>query len=173
MVKYKIAKKQYNNMRCEICGSEAGEKPLNIKLDGSMMKVCEKCSKYGAIQKEAPEIVRKRAKNVVRQSNNRVYSSKYNEPKDDLVEDYNILIREKREKLKLSREELGKKIYEKVSVITRVESGKMVPDIKLVRKIEKALNIDLVESLENSDFEYHSKNLRKATLGDLVKIKKK
>lgn len=160
-------------MQCEICGSEAGKKPINIKLDGSMMKACEKCSKYGKIQKEAPEAVAKRAKNIVNPTRNQAYISKYNEPKDDLVEDYNILIREKREKMKLSREELGKQIYEKVSVINRVESGKMVPDIKLVRKIEKALNIDLVELLEDGDFEYHSKNLRKATLGDLVKIKKK
>ena len=59
------------------------------------------------------------------------------EPSYEVSEDFNTIIRVAREKKGWSREELAKKIYEKVSVINRIESGKMVPDIKLARKLEK------------------------------------
>ncbi len=69
---------------------------------------------------------------------------------------------------------LVKKIYEKVSVINRIESGKMVPDIKLAKKLEKILNITLIEKISDMELE-DFKNVSSGgpTLGDIVKIKKK
>ncbi len=84
-----------------------------------------------------------------------------------------ILVRQAREKKGWSREELGEKIYEKASVVSRIESGKMVPDLKLARKMEKLMNIVLIEKNEDvsADEISHSK-IRGATIGDIARIKK-
>jgi len=72
-----------------------------------------------------------------------------------------------------SREELGEKIYEKASVINRIESGKMVPDLKLARKMEKTLNVVLIEKTDGivAD-ELAHKKIRGSTIGDIARIKK-
>jgi putative transcription factor len=72
-----------------------------------------------------------------------------------------------------SREDLAEKVYEKVSVIGRVESGKMVPDIKLARKLEKILNVSLLEKVEDENLEDKGpQKIRGATIGDIAFIKK-
>ena len=96
------------------------------------------------------------------------------EPKEELVEDFNVKIRKARESKNLSREELGQKIYEKVSVINRIESGKMIPDIRLTKKLENALNITLIENVEELDLSKYTGNPSQGrTLGNVVKIKKR
>jgi putative transcription factor len=83
------------------------------------------------------------------------------------------VIREAREKKGWSREDLGEKIYEKVSVIHRLESGKMVPDLKLARKLEKTLKVTLLEKTEEAQLDdLKGSNMRKATIGDIARIKK-
>jgi putative transcription factor len=89
------------------------------------------------------------------------------------VEDFHKIIREAREKKGWSREELGEKIYEKVSVINRLESGKMVPDLKLARKMEKILKITLLEKTDQAQMDdLNAAHMRKATIGDIARIKK-
>ena len=160
-------------MRCEICGKSIEGRPLRTKIDGSVMEVCENCSKFGRIQKTPP-----RPKSTVRkipeQKNKSIQRRRRDEPSEELVEDYNIIIRNKREIKGWSREDLGKKINEKVSVINRLESGKMVPDIKLAKKLENTLKITLIEKLDDFDLETLQKSSSSGpTLGDIVKIKKK
>jgi len=161
-------------MRCEICGKSVEGKLLRTKIDGSIMEVCEDCSKFGKVQKAPPKpksVVRKTFK---QKNKNTQQIKRRDEPLEELVEDYNIIIRKKRETKGWSREDLGKKIYEKVSVIHRLESKKMVPDIKLVKKLENTLNITLIEKLDDIDLENFKKSSSNGpTLGDIVKIKKK
>lgn len=93
---------------------------------------------------------------------------------DELVEDFNVVVRQARESKGWTREELGAKIYEKVSVITRIESGKMEPDLKLARKLEKTLGVKLIEKYNALDLEsYKSSSSGPNTLGSIVKIKRK
>lgn len=168
-------------MRCEICGKSIEDKIIRTKIDGSVMEVCEECSKFGKIQKEPPKpkfaprnkkSPNQSPSNRSRRSPRPMYS--LDEPSEEIVEDYSSLIRNARESQNLSREELGEKIYEKVSVINRLESGKMSPDLKLAKKIEKALNIKLIEKINDLDLEsYRNNSSQGPTLGDIVKIKKK
>ena len=156
-------------MRCEICGKKLVEEPLKTKIDGSIMVTCKECSKFGKIQREPPKPKRPGAPRG--SATRRVQRPK--EPAEEVVENVNDIVREAREKKGWSREELGEKIYEKASVVTRIESGKMVPDLKLARKIEKLMNIVLVEKNEDvsADEMSHSK-IRGATIGDIARIKK-
>ena len=83
-------------------------------------------------------------------------------------------IRKARESKKWSREDLGKKINERVSVITRIETGKMTPDTKLTKKLEKALNINLLEEINNVDLnQFISGSSGERTLGNVMRIKRK
>ena len=162
-------------MRCEICGKSIEGRPLRTKIDGSLMEVCENCSKFGKIQKIPPK-PRNLLKKTSKPKNKNVQQRRIrrDEPTEELVENYNILIRKKREEKGWSREDLGNKINEKVSVINRLESGKMVPDIKLAKKLENTLKIILIEKFDDIDLEsFKSSSSNGPTLGDIVKIKKR
>ena len=93
----------------------------------------------------------------------------------EIIEDFSTKIRQAREKLGLTHEDLGKKINEKSSVIGKLETGKMSPDNILAAKLEHALKIKLLTPISE---EKASTTLppaaanRELTLGDLIKIEK-
>ncbi len=151
-------------MRCEICGKKVVGTPIRVKIEGSVMQTCQECSKFGKVQKEPKRAIRKRTP---------PRRPRYKEPSNEVLEDFNTVIRKARENLGWSRENLAEKVYEKVSVIGRIESGKMVPDIKLARKLEKILNVSLLEKVEDESLEDKgSQRIRGATIGDIAFIKK-
>lgn len=151
-------------MRCEICGKKIIGKPMKTKIESSTMLTCNACAKFGKVQREPPKPRRHRP---VRRK------PRFEEPSHEILEDYNVIIREAREKKGWSREDLAEKIYEKASVINRLESGKMVPDIKLARKLERILNIKLMEKLEDVIPDDVGPSARRgATIGDIARIKR-
>jgi putative transcription factor len=92
----------------------------------------------------------------------------------ELVGDLGQRVRQARRELELSHEDLGRKIREKVSVLRKIESGKMIPDLVLAEKLEHALKIKLrVPPSEPSVQPVSSSKPRGTTLGDLVQFKVK
>lgn len=166
-------------MECEICGKPVPEhNPIRAKIEGSVMIVCKECSKLGKIQKAPPKPKFVQQKNKQRKNNSTTTKkrnySRNDEPSEELVEDFDIKIRRARESKDWSREDLGKKINERVSVISRIETGKMTPDIKLTKKLEKALNIKLLEEVNNVDLnQFVNSSSGERTLGNIMKIKRK
>lgn len=151
-------------MRCEICGKKVIGGPMRVKIDGSIMQTCNECSKFGKIQKEPRKIFK--PKPAPRRFRSR-------EPSYEVSEDFNNLIRIAREKKGWSREEFAKNIYEKASVINRIESGKMIPDIKLAKKIEKILNIKILDKIEDEQPDDLTPSRRGGTtIGDIANIKR-
>ncbi len=165
-------------MECEICGKELPENnPIRAKIEGSIMIVCKECSKLGKIQKAPPKPKFVKQNNQSKRKNttqkNRPYS-RSKEPTEELIEDFSHEIRKARESKNWSREDLGRKINERVSVITRIETGKMTPDNKLTKKLEKALDIKLLEKIDNVDLnQFINTTSGERTLGNVMKIKKK
>ena len=138
------------------------------------MVVCKECSKLGKIQKAPPKPRYVQQKNKKQKNVPKRNYSRRDEPSEELIEDYNDAIRKARESKNWSREDLGKKINERVSVITRIETGKMTPDIKLTKKLEKALNIKLLEEVNNVDLnQFINSSSGERTLGNIMKIKRK
>ena len=163
-------------MECEICGKPVPENnPIRAKIEGSVVVVCKECSKLGKIQKAPPKPkFRKQEKNKRPTSTRNKSYSRNDEPSEELIEDFNNEVRKAREAKNWSREDLGKKINERVSVITRIETGKMTPDIKLTKKLEKALGITLLEKVENVDLnQFINNSTGERTLGNIMKIKRK
>ena len=154
-------------MRCEICGKKIVEKPIKTKIEGSIMLTCKDCSKFGKVQREPPKPKRPGAARGIKRQYRPI------EPVNEVLENYNEIIRMAREKKGWSREELGEKIYEKASVVSRIESGKMVPDIKLAKKFERILNVKLIEKTNDvTQEDVGPSNVKGTTIGDIARIKK-
>ncbi len=66
----------------------------------------------------------------------------------DLAIDYHKRIQQARQDQGWSQEDLGQKINERKSVISKIENKSMKPDDKMIRKLEKALGIKLMEVIE-------------------------
>ena len=137
------------------------------------MIVCKECSKLGKIQKAPPKPKFVQQKNKQQKNKPKRNYSRNDEPSEELIEDFDFAIRKARESRDWSREVLGKKINERVSVITRIETGKMTPDIKLTKKLEKALDIKLLEKVDNVDLnQFINSSSGERTLGNIMKIKR-
>ena len=162
------------HMECEICGKPVSDNPKRTKIDGSVMIVCDECAKFVRIQKAPPKSKFIKTNKKGKKQQNTKKRNTREEPTEELIENYNTTIRNKRESKNWSREQLGQAINEKVSVITRIESGKMIPDIKLTKKLEKALDLTLLEKTGEIDLtQFQGSDSGKLTLGSIVKIKKK
>ena len=164
-------------MECEICGKPVPENnPIRAKIEESVMVVCKECSKLGTVQKAPPKpkyVKQNKSNKKQKNTRNRSYS-RNEEPTEELIEDFSYEVRKARESKDWSREDLGKKINERVSVITRIETGKMTPDTKLTKKLEKALNITLLEKIDNVDLnQFINSSSGERTLGNIMKIKRK
>ncbi len=163
-------------MECEICGKAVPEhNPIRAKIEGSVMVVCKECSKLGKIQKAPPKpkFVKQQKTKKSAPKKTRNYS-RNDEPSEELIENFKDEVRRAREAKNWSREDLGKKINERVSVITRIETGKMTPDLKLTKKLEKALDVKLLEKIDNVDLnQFISNSSGERTLGNIMKIKRK
>ena len=92
-----------------------------------------------------------------------------------MTENYHTKIRQAREKLGLSHEELGKKINEKASVLRKLETGKMTPNNILVTKLEHVLKIKLLVPISEEKIPQQTPKSpnRELTLGDLIQLNKK
>jgi len=109
------------------------------------MLVCGECARLGTpyVEAKPKSFIKKTVKPVKRKSVRRPSPSTF-EASLELTKDYNSLVRQAREKLGLSQEDLGRKIGEKVSVLKKIETGKMIPDNKLATKLEHTLHIKLL-----------------------------
>jgi len=140
------------------------------------MTVCSECAKLGSGYWE-PKLQRRAKKRIKRQPT--ISFSKRKQPPTvnetlELVGDFGQRVRQAREGLGLSHEDLGRKIRERVSVLRKIESGKMVPDLVLAEKLEHALKITLrVPPSEPNVQPVLSSKPRGTTLGDLIQFKVK
>jgi putative transcription factor len=149
-------------------------------IEGAKMTVCTGCSKHGKlVWEEEPK-----PKAVIAAKGPRtplhVQIQKPAGPTVDtsleLVHDFHNKIREAREKLGLSHEDLGKKINEKVSLLRKIETGKMTPDNNLAVRLEHTLKVKLIVPATEEkipEAKIPKAPSRDLTLGDLIKINEK
>jgi putative transcription factor len=92
---------------------------------------------------------------------------------DEVVQDYDTRIRQARESRGVSQETLASELNEKASLIRKLERGDVLPDDSVQQKLEKKLDISLVEGGANTDKTDWSSSSASGgtTLGDVVKRK--
>jgi putative transcription factor len=162
-------------LHCEVCGSRIRGTPYRAMIEGAKLTVCGECAKLGSILWEAKS--EPRLKKIAKRLPQPMLAARKKPVKLqetlELVEDFSSRVRQAREKLGLSQEDLGRKLNEKVSVLRKVESGKMTPDHRLAEKLERALRIKLLVPF--SEPKVSPEILSRppeVTLGDLVDVKK-
>jgi len=147
-------------VECPICGREV-EKLVKAEIEGSIIEVCEDCAKkYGKILEEKSRKIK-----VIKDKEIKEIEEV------DLIEDFFVAIKKRREELGLSIKELAKLVKEKESVIKRIEDGKLEPDINLARKLEKILKIKILSKVERKRVGKKKEIIPKLTIGDVVEIK--
>jgi putative transcription factor len=155
---------------CERCGKKA--RLTLVLIEGAEMYLCPDCSKYGKVIEKKPEPKPVQRPRPAQTFNRPKKPDALSKREKELAEDYPGRIRKARERLGLSREDLGRKINERVSVITKLEHGQMHPSDALIKKLEKALSIQLLEEVE--DYTYTPKAESSGmTLADFIVTKKK
>ena len=159
---------------CEVCGRQIFGDPFRTVIEGANMTVCSQCSKLGSGVWEPKS--KPRPKKIVSHQPIQTYARRkkiVTAPVTlELVENVGRLVRQARNDLGFSHEDLGRKIRERVSVLRKIESGKLVPDFALAERLEHTLKIKLrVPPIDPKAQLNTSSTPKGTTLGDLIKIK--
>ena len=162
-------------MICELCGKET-DRTTPILIEGTTLRVCKECIKFGDVSKTGKKEVATRSAIVERleqrQRRMRPKDVYVEEETYELVADYPKLIKDARAAREWKQETLAAKINERASVINKLERGDIRPDDVLVKKIEKELGIVLKEKVPVIKPESKATGGKGLTLGDLIKMKK-
>jgi len=139
-------------MVCEMCGRAGPTKPVFV--ENTRLNVCPSCARFGDENKTSGRsagagpsatIIEERLQRRERRMQTRdVYAMQSGE----LVDDYGGLIRKARSRKGLDQEQFAASINEKRGIIAKIEANDLIPDEKLTKKIEKALDISLTETVQ-------------------------
>ncbi len=165
---------------CEMCGKQVG-KGIRIKVDKAILVVGPECTRFGTPVESAQRSemrrtpvshVQPRAPTSAEPRQVRKEAGRERDPLErrggELVLDYSHRIQQARNALGLKQEELAAKLNEKKSVIRELESGSLVPNDALIRKLENQLKIALIENVAQ-DYKMPTVKRKEMTLGDLMK----
>jgi len=173
-------------MECEVCGSQIYRKAHKVIIDGAKLLVCFDCSQFTPTQQK-PKIegttiqptqklpTRSRTPRLGIGSRERSVRQPIISEDSVLVEDYGKRIRQGRELFNLNHEELSRKIGVKISLLQKLETGKMVPDHNLIKKLESTLKIKLLRHSTSIqvDEQMLTNKPSNLTLGDVVVQKRR
>jgi len=161
-------------MNCEICGRDSEVLYVVIYL-GARTYACPDCvDRHGlTVIKKLGERIKQGAVSKRPQSSKRHSISKVKPAPDfELVENYGLVVKRRREELGMTQEDLARKLKVKLSYIKKVEANKIVPEYSLILKLEKILGVKLIETTDLEDervkYVYEEEFPEGPTLGDLM-----
>jgi len=123
-------------LTCEICGRPIAA-VSRITIDGAVLRVCQNCAGKGTSSGSSPP-------KPIPFRIGPVHHDTITGSELEIDPDYNVIVKQAREKMGLTQEALGRAINEKPSVISHVESKKLKPDPVLARKLMHHLRVDLL-----------------------------
>ncbi len=133
------------------------------RIEGAVIEVCERCSRFGTKADVSKAISYTPIKNTIR-------FSALDSVDFELMSEYGKLIAKVRESKGLTRYDFAKRINEKESVVKRLEDQEFEPAEELVRKIEDFLDIRLREKIEGTILRQRVKKKLDLPLGDVVEV---
>ena len=160
-------------MQCELCGRECLCRSATV--DNVRMMLCPDCLKqHGTSVKDSRDSAGSgQGTSFLGRIRKPVVKDVYKDMDKELVSGWNEIIRKARQKKGLSREELGFKIGERTVTIGKIENGDLRPSDTVVVKLEKELDIHLVEEVKSvSKVSTGSRSGSGLTLGDFIKKEK-
>lgn len=147
---------------CEMCGTEQ-DRLRPVSVEGSRLMLCDRCARFG--EEIRPPKARSPSLPGTPQ---RTPTQRVRETEYDLAPDFPLRLRRAREAMGWKREELARKINEKLSVLEKLEKGRMRPPDALVSKLERTLQVRLRERIEEGEGPQHTESTP-LTLGDLIR----
>lgn len=153
---------------CELCGQDTSD-PTKIKMEGTVLKVCDSCSDIG--EEVQTKTSRSKSSSSTKAQGNPNIKRKATPADKTLASDYGVRVKKAREAKSLSHEELADKLNEKQSRISKIETQNLKPDENLGRKLQKVLDVELYVNSEVSNVDQTDGNDdRDATLEDVADI---
>ena len=163
-------------MVCELCGKDVTF-CRKVTLEGVQLEVCTECAKFGIEAKKAPEketapkpVIAQRLE--VREMRSRPRDVLEGMGKDELVEDFPVRIRNARSAKGMSQKDLAMKINERLTVLSKIETGQMRPDDKIIAKLERELGVKLREKVVDTQVA-KGMSTSALTLADLIRMQQK
>ncbi len=167
-------------MFCEICGREIVGKPARSLVEGATLVVCQQCSSLGKELPGFPDRPRPRIPVAAsihgKAPRPPIESLPKSVEESDLVDDYPNKIKTAREKIGLSQQDLAFKARERLTMIQKIELGKMLPAMRLTKELEHILRVKLLVPKEEIEVPTPSPRLTstaEATLGDVALVRHK
>ena len=160
-------------MICEMCGKDVPQ-TRTVIVEGTRLNVCPGCAKFGEDYRSpsaggAPvsqTVIDQRLERRERRMKSKdIYAGTASV---ELIEDYGGAIREAREARGMDLEQFAASIQEKKGLLAKVEANNQIPDDKLIKKIEKALDIKLMETVQSGTTVGGSRT-DKMTLANFIK----
>jgi putative transcription factor len=148
-----------------------------VVIEGAKMVTCFKCAELGSEEwndkPKSPRQPRTLQPQVSFVRSSRTKKRPITVPEElAVIEGFGSLVRRAREELGLTHEDLGRRISEKISVIRKIETERMIPDHRLAGKLEHTLGIKLLAPITEPkvppSFSSPSKDV---TLGEIVHLK--
>jgi putative transcription factor len=164
-------------MQCEMCGADSKGPLKRVRIEGAELSVCSNCARYGTeLQGAAKSPAAPAGRQTAGYTQAQVPQVRrsrdlFDQIGADLVEDYADRIRNARLKLGLSQKDLALAMMEKELLIKKIEKGELIPEEAVRRKIEKELDIKLIEDSSLESLDIHQSRMT-TTMGDVIKIKK-
>ena len=144
-------------MQCDLCGAE--KELLKAAIENTTLNVCSDCSQFGKVMK-------------TREISNQIFRPRVVEESSEIiVENYSELIKQRRETKGLKQKELAKHLAEKESTIHKLETGHLRPSIRLARKLERFLEVELIKEFEEKPVSLEKNESKPLTIADLMKKK--
>ena len=164
---------------CPICEGKIWGKGQKVLIEGAKITVCQSCAQYGVKIKNPLKASYKANQNYAKPKSP-AKKKKYNRQIDDgleIVADYVTKIRKARNSRGLNQDQFAQKLNEKPSLLRRIEAGKVVPTIKLAKKIEQVYEIVLIKKVDESEPsitpEEYMKKSSSSSLGDIAIVKRR
>jgi len=168
-------------MQCEMCGETIRGVPKLVRIEGAELSVCSRCEKFGTeVQQVRRTDIRAPAKGPASRptpspaggtAQVRYKRDMFDYMEGEIVEDYAARIRHAREEKGLSQKDLAMQMKEKEHLIRKIENSDLIPEEGVRKKLEKALDIKLLD-VPATDDEKKVQNKLTPTLGDLTIIRK-
>ncbi len=141
---------------CELCGETTTSVSLT-RIAGTAMKVCSKCKNMG--KDLEPE---KNQQHTFRPK------FRHEDIKLEVVNNYSSLINNAIHTRKIDVHILARSTNIRESTLTKYITNKIKPDVESARKIEKFLDIKLIEEFKNESYETKiEEDVKPRTLGDM------
>ena len=172
--------------QCEMCGAEEASL-TTTKVEGAELELCSSCTDFGTEVRDestssgggkySTSSSTGKSSSSSGSSSGSGSSGGSTRPRDmfddmdEIATDYDDRIRNARESRGLSQEELADQLNEKASLIRKLERGDTLPTDDVQRKLERGLDISLVEGQSSDDADWETDDPGTMTLGDVVKRK--